>query len=132
MLEAIATTDAAIIAAGVTLHLADRHVFRTGTIERAGRAARILSGTDDVAVPGWRQPRQLAKACGMMVTAAWRGRQGTALPRWARVALVAGFVIPIAGPVDEIAGLLTLAIIACHRGHRATVVAAWRDAAQTC
>jgi len=127
MIEEILKTDAVLIAAGVTVHLLDRHLLKTGTIERAIGAARILSGVDGVAMPSWREPRRLAKACGRLVAAAWRGGE-SALPRWARIALVCGFVLPILGPVDEIAGLVTLAILAATPSHRATVAAAWRTA----
>ena len=125
----IAITDGALIAAALAIHTADRYLFRTGTVERLTRAARILSGTDGESLPPLREPLKLAKAIGGLVRAAWRDDRPGALPRWSRVALVCGFVVPILGPVDELAGIVTLAILAARRCHRETVAAAWQAAA---
>lgn len=124
----VLTTDAALIAVFVIGERVDRCTGGRLGIGRAIRAAVILAGVDGVAVPSWRQPVALVRAVAALVRAAWHGGQSS-LPRWARVALVLGFVVPILGPVDEIAGLLTLAVVAVTPSHRRTVAAAWQVAA---
>lgn len=123
----LAITDGAIIATALAATLADRYVIRSGKIERAIRAARTLSGVGEIPA-SWTRPLQLAREVARAVRGAWAA-QHPALPRWARIALVCGFVVPILGPIDEIAGLATLAVLAIRADHRRTILQAWRQAA---
>jgi len=125
----VATTDAVLILFFLLADTLDRATGGRIGVRRAIRAALILAGVDGVDVPSpWQDPAGFLRAVATLVRAAWRGGQSS-LPRWARVALVLGFVVPILGPVDEIAGLLTLGVVALTPKHRRTVAAAWTVAA---
>ncbi|CAB4172060.1 hypothetical protein UFOVP1346_56 [uncultured Caudovirales phage] len=130
MLDELIKTDLAIIAIALVAHTTDKHLLKTGLVNRAVKAARILSGTDGIEVPSWRHPVLLMRTCGHLIRAAWRGGE-SALPRWARIALVCAFIIPILGPIDELGGCLTLVILALTPKHRLTVTNAWNDSAAT-